>query len=54
VAEALGELCPVPLRRIGIKDKFVETGEIADLFAKYETRVEDIVRASEEALRMKK
>ena len=54
VAEALVEQYPVPMQRIGVKDKFVETGEIPDLFAKYETRPEDIVRAAEEALRLKK
>ena len=53
VAEALVELCPVPMRRIGIKDQFVETGEVADLFAKYQTRVEDIVRVAEKVLQMK-
>lgn len=53
VAEALAELHPVPVRRIGIQDQFVETGGVADLFAKYQTRVEDIVHAAEEVLRMK-
>ena len=54
IAEAQTELCPVPQRRIGIKDQFVETGEIPDLFEKYETRAVDIVRAAEDVLRMKK
>jgi transketolase len=53
VAEALGETCPVPLIRVGVKDQFVETGEIPDLFAKYEARPEDIVCAAREALRLK-
>jgi len=53
-AEALVETCPVPMRRIGIQDQFVETGEVADLFAKYHTRMEDIVRAAEEMVRMKR
>ncbi|MFB0546477.1 MAG: transketolase family protein [Anaerolineae bacterium] len=53
VAETLVELCPVPMQRIGVKDRFVETGEVADLFTKYQTRVEDIVSAAETALRMK-
>jgi transketolase len=52
-AEALAELCPVPMRRVGVKDQFVETGEMADLFVKYQTRAEDIVSAAEAALRMK-
>jgi len=53
VAEVLGETCPVPMMRVGVKDQFVETGEIPDLFAKYEARPEDIVRAAREALRLK-
>jgi len=54
VAEVMTESCPVPQRRIGIKDQFVETGEIPDLFEKYETRAVDIVRAAEDVLRVKK
>jgi transketolase len=50
VAEAVTELHPVPMQRIGVRDQFVETGEVADLFAKYQTRVEDIVGAAEEVL----
>jgi transketolase len=53
VAEVLGETHPVPLIRVGVKDQFVETGDIPDLFAKYETRPEDIVRAAKEAMRLK-
>jgi len=52
-AETLAELCPVPMLRVGVKDKFVESGEIADLFAKYETRIEDIVCTAAAALRLK-
>jgi len=50
VAEVLAEHQAVPLRRIGIRDKFVETGEIPDLLAKYETRPEDIARAAQDVL----
>lgn len=54
VAETLAESYPVPMLRIGVKDQFVETGEVPDLFAEYETRPEDIVRAAKKVLRMKK
>lgn len=53
VAEVLSEECPAPLVRVGVKDKFVECGEIDDLFWKYETRVEDIAKAGEQALERK-
>jgi transketolase len=53
VAEALVEQFPVPMRRVGVRDQFVETGEVADLFVKYQTRVEDIVSAAVEALSAK-
>ena len=53
VAEVLVEDGPVPMRRIGIKDRFVETGEIPDLLAKYETRAEDIARAAQELVALK-
>lgn len=51
VAEVLAEQSNVPLGRIGIKDKFVETGEIPDLLVKYETRPEDIVDLAKEVIR---
>jgi transketolase len=53
VAEVLVEDGPVPMRRIGIKDRFVETGEIPDLLAKYETRAEDIAGAAQELVALK-
>lgn len=53
VAEALVEQFPVPMRRVGVRDQFVETGEVGDLFVKYQTRVEDIARAAVDVLSMK-
>ncbi len=53
VAEQLAENGSVPIRRIGIRDSFVETGEIADLLTKHETRAEDIVRAALEVVARK-
>jgi transketolase len=49
VAEAIAEMCPIPVRRIGVRDQYVETGEIPDLFLKYRMRVVDIVAEAEEA-----
>lgn len=54
VAEALVEAGPVPMERVGVRDMFVETGEIADLFAKYEVRPEDIVAAARRAIARKR
>jgi transketolase len=55
VAEVLAEQYhqPVSMARIGVRDKFVETGEIPDLLAKYETRAEDIVKKVQELLKVK-
>jgi transketolase C-terminal domain/subunit len=53
VAEQLAENGSVPIRRINIRDSFVETGEMADLLTKYETRAEDIVRAALEVVARK-
>lgn len=53
VAEVLAEEHPAPLVRVGVKDKFVECGEIDDLFWKYETRVEDIASAAVTAIEKK-
>ena len=52
VAEELAEQYhqPVAMGRIGVKDKFVETGEIPDLLTKYETRAEDIAKKAQELL----
>jgi transketolase len=53
VAEVLAEEYPVPMVRVGVQDKFVECGEIDDLFWKYGTRVEDLVRAGKQVLEKK-
>lgn len=54
VAEVLIEDCPVPLRAVGVKDHF---GEVADkdyLMKKYHMTSEDIVKAAEEVIKLKK
>ena len=45
VAEVIGENCPVPLKRIGIKDTFSESGKPTELMKKYGLTDDDIVRA---------
>lgn len=45
VAECLGEACPVPLRRVGLKDTFAESGGYDELRAKYGINLESVVEA---------
>lgn len=54
VAEALVEGMPVPMERVGIRDKFVETGEVPDLFVKYQVQPEDIAAAVRRVIARKK
>jgi len=50
VAETLGENYPVPLERIGIKDKFGESGKPEELFEKYQLTANDIYKAAKKAI----
>jgi len=50
VAETLGENYPVPLERIGIKDKFGESGKPEELFEKYQLTANDIYKAAKKAV----
>jgi transketolase len=50
VAEALAETTPVPLARIGVRDRFVTSGGIGDLFRIHGMLPEDIVRAAQGVL----
>jgi transketolase len=54
VAELLAEKLPVPMKRLGLKDCFAETGPYNDLLDKYGMSVEDIVHASMEVIKKKK
>ncbi|UCB46561.1 MAG: transketolase family protein [Spirochaetota bacterium] len=54
VAEIVAEDHPVPVRRVGILDRFAETGPYDALLDKYGMSVDDIVKASLEAVKMKK
>ena len=54
VAEVLVETNPVPLMRIGVRDRFVNSGGISDLFQIHQMLPEDIVRAAKAAIEKKK
>jgi transketolase len=43
ISELLGENCPVPIKRIGLKDTFAESGEFELLLKKYKMSVDDIM-----------
>lgn len=50
VAEALGELAPVPLARVGMRDVFGTSGEPAELMAHFGLMGSDIAKAAREIL----
>ncbi|MBD3388550.1 MAG: transketolase family protein [Candidatus Altiarchaeales archaeon] len=54
LAEALAEDCPTPMRRVGIRDRFGKSGSAEDLLQMYNLKSADIVKAAEEAVKMKK
>jgi len=54
VAEALGERAPVPVVRVGIRDRFAETGPYFDLLDRYGMAVADVVSAARRAIAMKR
>jgi transketolase len=53
VAEHLGEHCPTPLTRIGLRDTFGESGDPAELLAKYGMSAQHIARAAERVIERK-
>lgn len=53
VAEVLGESHPVPLVRVGINDRFGESGEPAELMEHFGLTKKDIKKAILQALRLK-
>jgi transketolase len=54
IAEVVAENCPVPVKFIGIRDKFGLSGEPEELFRHFGLTPKDIVKAAKEALAMKK
>lgn len=53
VAETLSEHCPVPLKRIGIQDRFGSSGDAELLYAEHKMSVMDIVSATKEVIARK-
>jgi transketolase len=53
VAEVLVENYPAPMRRIGVRDEWIDSGEIEDLFTFYHMQPEDIAKAAKESIEMK-
>lgn len=54
IAELLGEKCPVPVIRVGVADRFGESGTPNELMDKYGLRAVNIVTAAKAALKLKK
>lgn len=54
VAEVIVENEPVPMRRIGLKDTFAESGTYEELLTKYHLNVKDIIWAVKDVIRRKK
>ena len=53
VAEVLVENCPIPMKRIGVRDTFTESGPHLELFKKYGMSADHIASAVEEVLARK-
>ncbi len=53
VAEILAEKFPVPMKIIGVKDVFGESGEYGELLKKHDLTAMNIVKSAKELLRMK-
>ena len=54
VARIVAENYPVPMRFVGLRDVYVESGDPWDLLKKYNLTADDIVKASEAAVKAKK
>jgi transketolase len=53
VAEVLGEACPVPLRRVGIRDEFGTSGPLEEIFPQYGLTAQTVCEAARVALKAK-
>ena len=54
VAEVISENCPVPMKRVGVKDRFGEVGNEKYLSEVMGLTIEDIVAAVKEVVKLKK
>ncbi|MFH1753782.1 MAG: transketolase family protein [Candidatus Omnitrophota bacterium] len=53
VSEVLAQECPTPMKMIGIRDRFGESGDPDALFKKFGLTAENIVKAAEQVLKRK-
>ena len=53
VSEVVSQNCPVPVRMVGINDRFGESGKASELFKAFNLTAQDIVKAAKDALKMK-
>jgi transketolase len=53
VAEVLGDLCPAPLQRIGVRDRWVDSGGIDELFTHHGMQPADIAAAARKVIQRK-
>ena len=53
VLEVLGEECPVPVRRIGVQDRWVDSGGVKELFTHHGMQAGDIAEAARKVIRAK-
>jgi transketolase len=54
VAEVLGDACPVPVRRVGVRDEFGTSGPLEELFPLYGLTAEAVCDAARAVVRAKK
>lgn len=54
VAEVLGEELPTPMRRVGVRDVFGQSGTAAQLLAEYGLTADDVARGAVELLQKKR
>jgi transketolase len=50
VAEVLAETCPVAMERIGVKDRFGQSGKVPPLMAEYGLTANDILAAAKKVI----
>ena len=54
IAEVVSQSCPVPVKMVGVQDRFGVSGEPDELFRYFHLTANDIVKAAKDALQMKK
>lgn len=54
IAEVIAEACPVPIKFVGVRDKFGVSGEADELFEHFGLKAKNIAAAAREAIAMKR